>query len=57
MSRLILAALIMISATPAVAGTAHATMSVGVVVLPYDPSAPAPQPAPQPQSPPTNDGH
>jgi hypothetical protein len=55
MSRLILAALIMVSATPAFAGIAHATMSVGVVVLPYDP--PAPQPAPQPESSTPTDGH
>ena len=55
MSRLIFAALIMISATPAFAGTAHATMSVGVIVLPYDP--PPQQPVPQPQSPATNNGH
>ena len=55
MSRLILAALIMISAAPAFAGTAHATMSVGVVVLPDDPQPQ--QPVPQPQSPATNDGH
>ncbi len=56
MSRLILAALVLFSATPAFADTAHATMSVGVTVV-YDPLPPAPTPAPAPQPSDRSTGH
>jgi hypothetical protein len=60
MSRLIFAALIAISATPAFAGTAHTTMSVGVMVV-YDPlpapAAPVQAPLPQPAASGDSNGH
>lgn len=58
MSRLILAVLVMFSATPAFAGTARAALHVGVTVV-YDPLPAAPVPAPVPQPAPASDssGH
>ena len=51
MSRLVIAALLVFSASPAFAATASATMGVGVVVLPSNPPQ---QPAPATQTPPAD---